>query len=107
MCKTENSVTVSSRCGMPAVQAALGLWKHMVQLAGKTNTGENPASKAATWTPVADYSTPVLLALAAMPPGVCDIAEPGQDAATSSAVLQVCVSCPCLVSVFMGRLRQL
>jgi len=91
MCKTENSLTASSRCGMPTVQAALGLWKHMVQLAGKTNTGEDPASKAATWTLIADYSTPVLLALAAMPPGVCDIAEPGQDVAASSAVSQVCL----------------
>jgi len=81
----------SSRCGMPTVQAALGLWKHMVQLASKVNTGEDPASKAATWTLIADYSTPVLLALAAMPPGVCDMAGLGQDVAASSAVLQVCL----------------
>lgn len=76
---------------MPALQAALGLWKRMVQLAGKTNTDEDPASKAATWTLVAHYSTPVLLALAAVPPEVCDIAEPGQDVAASSALLQVCL----------------
>ncbi len=76
---------------MRTLQAALGLWKHMVQLAGKTNTGEDPASKAATWTLIADYSTPVLLALAAMPPGVCDIAEPGQEIIVSSAIIQVCL----------------
>lgn len=73
------------------VQAALGLWKHMVQLAGKTNTGEDPASKAATWTLIADYSAPVLLALAAMPPGVGGMAGPGPNIAASSAVSQVCL----------------
>ncbi len=63
----------------------------MVQLAGKANTGEDPASEAATWTLIAHYSTPVLLALAAMPPGVCDMAGPGQDVAASFAVSQVCL----------------
>ena len=91
MCKTKKCVTVSSRCGVPIVQATLGLWKHMVQLAGKANTGKDPASQAATWTLIADYSAPVLLALAAMPPGVCDRAGPGQDAAASSVVSQVCL----------------
>lgn len=77
---------------MPTVQAALGLWKHMVQLASKVTTGEDPASKAATWTLIADCSSPVLLALAAMPPGMCDTAGPGQDVVASSAVSQVCLT---------------
>ncbi|DBA82454.1 TPA: hypothetical protein ACH3X2_000688 [Trebouxia sp. C0005] len=76
-------------CHTPAAyQAALGLWKHMVQLASKVTTGEDPASKAATWTLIADCSSPVLLALAAMPPGMCDTAGPGQDVVASSAVSQ-------------------
>ncbi|KAL0018276.1 hypothetical protein WJX77_003271 [Trebouxia sp. C0004] len=81
-------IQILKTCHTPdAYQAALGLWKHMAQLASKV-TGEDPASKAATWTLIGDYITPVLLALAAMPPGVCGMAGLGQEAAASSAVSQ-------------------
>ncbi|KAA6427368.1 MAG: hypothetical protein FRX49_02032 [Trebouxia sp. A1-2] len=81
-------LTPGAAVGQAMIQAALGLWKHMVQLASKVTTGEDPASKAATWTLIADCSSPVLLALAAMPPGMCDTAGPGQDVVASSAVSQ-------------------